>query len=155
VRSRSLFNGGVAPVCCRAFLTSLRRPALLTRFWSRISAGQPTAAWPRWRLLCLELQLDIPLRIVTEGAATERRMALTFGIDNCDQQRGFSRSRASSILGDWCYLRVPPLSLESFWPATPKSGRGSFGPQTSNQSRARPLIFHAAKRFPYANGFRS
>jgi tripartite-type tricarboxylate transporter receptor subunit TctC len=39
-------------------------------------------------------------------------------------------------------LRVRPLSLESFWPATPKSGRGSFGRQTSNQSRTRPLTFN-------------
>jgi tripartite-type tricarboxylate transporter receptor subunit TctC len=51
---------------------------------------------------------------------------------------------ASSILGDRCCLRVRPLSLKRFWPAIPKSGRGSFGRRTSNQSRTRSLTFHNA-----------
>jgi hypothetical protein len=42
---------------------------------------------------------------------------------------------ASSISGDWCYLRVP-RNFESFWRATPRSGRGSFGRRSSSQSSA-------------------
>ena len=47
--------------------------------WLKL-ASAPTSKCPR--------PGDIPLRIVTEGAATERRMALTVGIDNRNQ-RGF------------------------------------------------------------------
>jgi len=60
-------------------------------------------------------------------------------MENTSERERFLR--ALSILEDQCLLRVRPLSLESFWPAIPKSARGSFGWLTLNQSRMRSLMF--------------
>src|SRR5262245_53505850 len=56
-----------------------------------------------------------------------------------------SIKRALPILGDWYHRRVRPLTLESFWRATPKSGPGSFARQTSNRTR-HSITLRAAAR---------